>query len=135
LAVQLTCRICRGADEFDQGAQRLSPAVRARLGVKETTLVAKPGKPEVAHDRGRRLPRRVYERELRRLQAQLVMLQEWVRAVGARLVVVFEGRDAAGKGSTIKRVTVKQPGLYHNRNGSIKSSGSHSRRTKGTTTR
>ncbi|MFF2808051.1 polyphosphate kinase 2 [Streptomyces sp. NPDC058000] len=46
-----------------------------------------------------------YERELYRLQTELVKLQEWVRAEGARLVVVFEGRDAAGKGSTIKRVT------------------------------
>lgn len=53
----------------------------------------------------RRLPREVYRRELFRLQAELVKLQEWVRAEGARLVVVFEGRDAAGKGSTIKRVT------------------------------
>ncbi|MCD0484509.1 polyphosphate kinase 2 [Streptacidiphilus sp. ASG 303] len=52
-----------------------------------------------------RLPRARYEQELYRLQAQLVELQEWVRAEGARLVVVFEGRDAAGKGSTIKRVT------------------------------
>jgi polyphosphate kinase 2 len=47
----------------------------------------------------------VYERELLRLQAELVKLQEWVRVENARLVVVFEGRDAAGKGSTIKRVT------------------------------
>ncbi|MFD6073358.1 polyphosphate kinase 2, partial [Amycolatopsis lurida] len=52
-----------------------------------------------------RIPRVVYERELLRLQAELVKLQEWVRYEGARLVVVFEGRDAAGKGSTIKRVT------------------------------
>ncbi|GGO92117.1 polyphosphate kinase 2 [Wenjunlia tyrosinilytica] len=52
-----------------------------------------------------RMPRKVYERELSRLQEQLVVMQEWVRAEGARLVVVFEGRDAAGKGSTIKRVT------------------------------
>ncbi|WP_432097355.1 polyphosphate kinase 2 [Streptomyces sp. bgisy100] len=51
------------------------------------------------------MPRPVYERELIRLQTELVMLQEWVRSEGARLVVVFEGRDAAGKGGTIKRVT------------------------------
>src|SRR4051812_4080500 len=50
------------------------------------------------------LPRKPYERELLRLQTELVKLQEWVRAEGARLVVVFEGRDAAGKGGTIKRV-------------------------------
>ncbi|MGG2464165.1 polyphosphate kinase 2 [Streptomyces sp. RGM 3693] len=62
------------------------------------------------HHEGRsRVPGRLskarYERELYRLQTELVKLQEWVRAEGARLVVVFEGRDAAGKGSTIKRVT------------------------------
>jgi polyphosphate kinase len=47
----------------------------------------------------------VYEKELLRMQAELVVLQEWVRTEGKRVVVVFEGRDAAGKGSTIKRVT------------------------------
>ena len=52
-----------------------------------------------------RLPRAVYEPELFRLQAELVKLQEWVRVERARLVVIFEGRDAAGKGSAIKRVT------------------------------
>jgi polyphosphate kinase len=54
---------------------------------------------------GRKMPREPYERELYRLQTELVKLQEWVRAEGVRLVVVFEGRDAAGKGGTIKRVT------------------------------
>jgi polyphosphate kinase len=52
-----------------------------------------------------RLPRKVYEKELLRLQLELVRLQDWVRAEGARVVVIFEGRDAAGKGGTIKRVT------------------------------
>ncbi|MER7078936.1 polyphosphate kinase 2, PA0141 family [Saccharopolyspora kobensis] len=52
----------------------------------------------------KRLLRAGYERELFRLQAELVKVQEWVRAEGVRLVVLFEGRDAAGKGSTIKRV-------------------------------
>jgi polyphosphate kinase 2 len=51
-----------------------------------------------------RVPRQVYERELYRLQAELVKLQEWVKHEGARVVVLFEGRDAAGKGSAIKRV-------------------------------
>jgi polyphosphate kinase len=53
----------------------------------------------------KRVPREVYEAELLRLQSQLVEMQEWVRASGARVVVVFEGRDAAGKGGAIKRVT------------------------------
>jgi polyphosphate kinase len=52
-----------------------------------------------------RLPRTAYEKELFRLQAETVKLQEWVRQEGARLVVIFEGRDAAGKGSAIKRLT------------------------------
>ena len=47
----------------------------------------------------------LYEAELFRLQAELVKAQEWVRAERPRIVVIFEGRDAAGKGSTIKRVT------------------------------
>jgi polyphosphate kinase len=54
---------------------------------------------------GDRMPKKVYEQELFRLQAELVKAQEWVRAEGHRLVIIFEGRDAAGKGSTIKRVT------------------------------
>jgi polyphosphate kinase 2 len=52
-----------------------------------------------------RLPRDLYEKELYRLQSELVKMQEWVRAQGARIVVIFEGRDAAGKGGTIQRVT------------------------------
>ncbi|GGK70439.1 polyphosphate kinase 2 [Ornithinimicrobium pekingense] len=52
-----------------------------------------------------RLPRKAYEAELFRLQGELVKLQEWIRETGRRLVVVFEGRDAAGKGGAIKRVT------------------------------
>ena len=51
------------------------------------------------------LPTEVYEAELIRLQAELVKVQEWVRAEKQRIVIVFEGRDAAGKGGTIKRLT------------------------------
>ena len=47
----------------------------------------------------------VYQAELFRLQTELVKLQEWVRDSGARVVVIFEGRDGAGKGGTIKRIT------------------------------
>jgi polyphosphate kinase len=52
-----------------------------------------------------RLPRKVYEAELLRLQEELVKMAEWVKDSGARVVVVFEGRDAAGKGGTVKRMT------------------------------
>lgn len=57
------------------------------------------------HGKIKRIPKAFYEETLYELQAQLVEMQEWVRNTGARVVVVFEGRDAAGKGSTIKRVT------------------------------
>jgi polyphosphate kinase 2 len=61
---------------------------------------------EVAADApSERVPSGLYERELFRLQAELVKVQEWVRTEGKRLAIVFEGRDAAGKGSTIKRVS------------------------------
>ena len=52
-----------------------------------------------------KISNQVYEAELFRLQTELVKLQEWVRFSGARLVVIFEGRDGAGKGGTIKRIT------------------------------
>src|SRR6185312_1297034 len=52
-----------------------------------------------------RLKRKPYERELARLQEELVKMSEWVKDTGARVVVIFEGRDAAGKGGTIKRIT------------------------------
>ena len=46
----------------------------------------------------------LYEAELNQLQAELVEMQEWMRTTGSRLVVIFEGRDAAGKGGAIKRI-------------------------------
>ena len=52
-----------------------------------------------------RLKRKPYERELLRLQEELVKMSEWVQDHSARVVVIFEGRDAAGKGGTIKRIT------------------------------
>ena len=55
--------------------------------------------------KSKRMNKALYELELFRLQAELVEMQEWLRTSGARLVVIFEGRDAAGKGGTIKRVS------------------------------
>ncbi len=53
----------------------------------------------------KKIPRKVYERELVKLQVELAKLQRWIRVTGQKVVVVFEGRDAAGKGGTIKRIT------------------------------
>ena len=55
--------------------------------------------------RSKRMPREEFEKELRKLQTELCHLQQWVVEKGLRIVVVFEGRDAAGKGGVIKRIT------------------------------
>jgi polyphosphate kinase 2 len=59
----------------------------------------------VKHDRASSFPRKPYEAELLRLQAELVTMMEWVVKTGARVAILFEGRDAAGKGGAIKRIT------------------------------
>ena len=53
----------------------------------------------------KRLPKKFYESELKKLQIELVKLQGWIKHEGLRVVVIFEGRDAAGKGGVIKRIT------------------------------
>ena len=67
---------------------------------------SRPDKTKAAFDKpGKRMSRKVFDRELERLQAELCHLQSWVVREGLRVVVVFEGRDAAGKGGVIKRIT------------------------------
>lgn len=62
-----------------------------------------------------RMKKKPYGKELLRLHGQLVEMQEWVKASGTRLVVIFEGRDAAGQGGAIKRVAeyLDPAGLSH----------------------
>jgi polyphosphate kinase 2 len=61
-----------------------------------------------------RMKRKEYERELAKLQGELVSMQEWVKASGAKICIVFEGRDTAGKGGTIKRITERvSPRVFH----------------------
>ena len=67
--------------------------------------MAKSGAKDTKTRRDGRLDKAAYEAELVRLQAEFVKVQEWAKAEGQRIVVVFEGRDAAGKGGTIKRIT------------------------------
>src|SRR6476620_3656531 len=52
-----------------------------------------------------KMKRKEYEREMRVLHGELVAMQDWVKASGAKICIVFEGRDTAGKGGTIKRIT------------------------------
>jgi polyphosphate kinase 2 len=56
-------------------------------------------------DGNRKLSKKLYEKELARMQIELVKLQEWIKHKGLKVVVVCEGRDAAGKGGSIKRIT------------------------------
>jgi polyphosphate kinase len=59
------------------------------------------------------MSRKEFEKELAKLQVELVRLQEWVKAAGARIIVVFEGRDTAGKGGVISRITARtSPRVY-----------------------
>jgi len=73
---------------------------------KKAAAVQGPGtSAEAGHKDRPSLKKKVYSKELARLQVELVKLQEWIRHEGLRVVVLFEGRDAAGKGGVIKRIT------------------------------
>lgn len=62
-------------------------------------------KSEKSKDESRRIKRKEYDKELRKLQARLCVLQDWVKHKGLRVIIVFEGRDAAGKGGVIRALT------------------------------
>lgn len=61
--------------------------------------------PEKKSSQEKKLSNKFYAQELKKFQIELVKLQEWIKHKGLRVVVIFEGRDAAGKGGTIKRIT------------------------------
>jgi polyphosphate kinase 2 len=71
---------------------------------RDATAASTPSR-EAGADPLPKLKRKAYEREMRRLHGELVAMQEWVKASGAKICIVFEGRDTAGKGGTIKRIT------------------------------
>jgi len=68
------------------------------------TTATKKNQP-VIEKKEKKLTKKVYDKELFRLQIELVKLQEWIKHKGFKVVVIFEGRDAAGKGGVIKRIT------------------------------
>ena len=57
------------------------------------------------HKKDKKMKRKAYERELQKLEIELVKLQGWIQHAGLKIAVIFEGRDSAGKGGTIKRIT------------------------------
>jgi polyphosphate kinase 2 len=64
-----------------------------------------PPESDASSDARPKLKRKEYDKELRKLQTELCLLQDWIKATGERIIVVFEGRDAAGKGGTIRAMT------------------------------
>jgi polyphosphate kinase 2 len=72
---------------------------------KATPAASGDARPDTATGPPPKMDRKEYEQEMRLLHGQLVALQEWVKASGAKICIVFEGRDTAGKGGTIKRIT------------------------------
>ncbi len=85
---------------------------RAELGEESQAQTAAPligiadvKPPKQETEPKKKLPKKFYKKELRRLQVELVKLQEWIKYKKMKVVVIFEGRDAAGKGGVIKRIT------------------------------
>jgi polyphosphate kinase len=85
----------------DEVAKKTKDRDTARVGKADGRVGPLNGHPVAARAK---LSRKEYEAELARLQGELVAMQEWVKASGAKICVVFEGRDTAGKGGTIKRM-------------------------------
>lgn len=77
----------------------------SRKDAKESKLAKHENTDDLALDQ--KLKRKDYEEELRELHVELVKLQEWVRHTGSKICVIFEGRDGAGKGGTIKAITAR----------------------------
>src|SRR6476646_4643626 len=86
------------------GTKRDTSIKRQKDNRKEKPNNARVGEVPAAPLVSSKLKTRDYERELATLQGRLVAMQDWVVATGARVIVVFEGRDTAGKGGTIKRI-------------------------------
>ena len=82
-------------------------AMKRKKGQGHATADEQMQSPGSLHDASEtpRMKRKDYEREMRHLHGELVAMQEWVKASGAKICIVFEGRDTAGKGGTIKRIT------------------------------
>ncbi len=75
------------------------------MGKKHTKKHTKKREPDGTPGDAPKMKRKEYEKELRRLHGELVAMQEWVKATGAKICIAFEGRDTAGKGGTIKAIT------------------------------
>src|SRR5215831_10938784 len=90
-------------DRHDTEAQASSAAAEAETRAAAEAEAGAAVKAEAGPDA--KMKRKEYEHEMRILHGELVAMQEWVKESGAKICIVFEGRDTAGKGGTIKRIT------------------------------
>ena len=93
-----------GPTESTMGRQRTAKANKSKAFRDEAPAGAGRADAEAPAAEHKKLRKKVYESELARLQIELVKLQEWIKERGLKVVVIFEGRDAAGKGGVIKRI-------------------------------
>jgi polyphosphate kinase 2 len=87
-------------DEAAKEAKKAKEVEDAKKAAEE-----KPKEKDKGKGKGKKLKRKTYEKELERLHGELVKVQEWVLDTGAKICILFEGRDGAGKGGTIKAIT------------------------------
>jgi polyphosphate kinase 2 len=93
------------ASEDKAGKKTQEKTGKKESALLDSALLDNVDKSEESRKRPKKLKNRLYEAELGKLQIELVKLQEWVKHKGLKVVVIFEGRDAAGKGGSIKRIT------------------------------
>ncbi|MGK7909505.1 MAG: polyphosphate kinase 2 [Synechococcus sp.] len=89
-----------GKSKKNRGKKKLKKSQQRKLATAQAEVNGR----DIGFKPSKKLSKKVYNRELKRLQLELVKLQEWVIQTGLKVVVIFEGRDAAGKGGTIKRI-------------------------------
>jgi polyphosphate kinase len=100
-SVVFTCRHEKNGDEIV--SKQKEKKNKTKKGAKEAQPAQQPL--TVGQESPPKLSRREFEEEMEKLQVELVKMQEWVKATGAKVCILFEGRDTAGKGGVIKRIT------------------------------
>ena len=89
----------------DKGKKKSKGKVKLEVKQPQNSSAIEAGKSEVSAEPSPMMGKKEFEKELEKLQVELVKMQEWVKVSGAKICVLFEGRDAAGKGGIIKRLT------------------------------
>src|SRR6478736_174111 len=104
-AAGLPCVMSETHHDGSEPPTGVSDDARPPAGADDKGAVTLPAPGDERYGENRRLKRSIYDREIERLQEQLVLLQYWVQSQGLKVLVIFEGRGSAGKGGVIKRIT------------------------------